>query len=172
MDKYQLLQNIYNIAAELNCDVEFTYDLSGMMYVEENPPRIEIPKDHFWTGESLEKAYAVSLHELGHVYHGHTQGRPPYLNKVHYFTNGVLKSEAEAWKFALENSIVDWSEETKKFALNRCLMSYYEGAQLDKGRTDCRLYNGNRHHYAFTWDNPDEYFWNIAKELGYDNEAV
>jgi hypothetical protein len=167
MDKYKLQQHIYDIGAELNTDIEFTYELSGMMFVEENPPRIEVPKKEIWNVWP-EKCYVVSLHELGHVFHGHTQGRPPYQNKVHYFTNGVLKSEAEAWKFALDNTMIDWSDATKDFALNTCLLSYYRAAISAGGLSGQRLWNGNRHHYAFTYDITDDFFWNVAKELGYE----
>lgn len=167
MNKYQLQQHIYDIAADLNCEVEFTVGMKeAMMYVEENPPRIEVPTKEHWDVWP-EKCYAISLHELGHVYHGHTQGRPPYLNKIYYFKNGVLKSEAEAWKFALNNSLIDWAEETMDYALNICLLSYFKASQWAGNRPD-RLTNGNRHYHLFTWDTPDDYFWNVAKELGYE----
>lgn len=167
MKTKKLKWHIVDIGAELNCCIDWVADSRGaMMFVEERPPRIEIPRKELWESQP-EISYAVSLHELGHVYHKHTQGRPPYESEVFYFENGVLQSEAEAWKFALDNSLVDWAPETKKFALETCLMSYFHSSDP---LTTIYLYNGNRHWHngKYFWDKPTEYFWNVTKELEYE----
>ncbi len=169
--KKELQQHLEQVAEELGCVIEQRKGLHGMMYVEERPPRVEIPtlESHTLTGIGIASpliSYYIGLHELGHVYHGHTQGRPPYKDEVHYFTNGVLKSEAEAWKYALDNAKIPPTERERSFML-RCIMSYYKSARYAPKQKVNRLLNGNRHWFTFQYDEPDEFFWQVAEELGY-----
>jgi hypothetical protein len=156
-------EHIEKLAAELGCkldqDIRFNDPLYGMMFVEEEPPRIEIPvvKDQI--------TYLIALHELGHVYHGHTQARPPYQHKRFYFDNGVLKSEAEAWQWALDNCADEIEDDSRRFIWDKALGSYYHGGYvLLNGKAD-RLWNGNRHHVEFVYDKPDDYFTSIVKRI-------
>jgi hypothetical protein len=106
----------------------------------------------------------VVLHEIGHADMGHTQGRPPFVNSTFYFDHGVLRCEAEAWAWALDmypsedklNSI------TREWMWNTCLGSYYAGARRAGGRGGQRLGNGDRGYVAFTYDEPGDYFWEVA----------
>jgi len=170
----KLQTHLEQVAAELGCVINQRKGLHGMMYVEERPPRVEIPtlESHTLTGIGIASpliSYYIGLHELGHVYHGHTQGRPPYRDEVHYFTNGVLKSEAEAWKYALDHAIIQPTKRERSFML-KCIMSYYKCAKHAPKKKVNRLRNGNRHWFTFQYDEPDEFFWQVAGELGY-NEA-
>lgn len=134
-------------------------EMPGMMFVEYDPPMIEGPVI------CNQRDYVVMLHELGHVEEGHTQGRPGYEGRQYYFDNGVLLSEAEAWWYALNACKEELEQETRNFMWQTCLGSYYRGAKLNRGRKDCVLMNGNRHHVKFEYDVPDEFFWNIADEI-------
>jgi hypothetical protein len=171
MTAKELQQNIEEIANELGCVINQKDNMSGMMYVEEEPPRIEGPiiKDNNIGSKVL--SYYIMLHELGHVYHGHTQGRPPFENKLRYFENGILRSEAEAWKFALDNAIIEPNQKDVDFMIHNCIMSYYESSPADsifKDKTNLvYLYNGDRHYHngKYEWDEADEYFWNVVKQM-------
>lgn len=153
--------HVEQLAAELNCVTVQQANMPGMMFVEFDPPMIEGPT-------ILEqKHFLTMLHELGHVAHGHTQGRPPYQDKTFYFDNGVLKSEAEAWEWALDHcpETEELETATRAFMWNFCMGSYYRGSVAEKGRSGCQLWNGNRHHVRFTWDEPDEFFWSVAERI-------
>ena len=80
-----------------------------------------------------------------------------------YFENGVLKSEAEAWEFALDNSLIEPSEEDRDMML-QCIMSYVRGAEIKHDQLS-RLYNGNRHHHAFYYDQRTVFVDNIIKRI-------
>src|SRR5215204_3397716 len=73
----------------------------GMMYVEfgyfESPAIIGAENPNF--------NYYIGLHELGHMVLGHTQGRAPKSDEKFYFENGVLRSEAQAWEWAMDNAL-------------------------------------------------------------------
>ncbi len=149
----KLRTHLEEIARDLGCKIEWGFE--GMMYAEESPPRIETPflekqEMSFIHIPSVEAAYLVGLHELGHIFYGHTQGRPPHTDKIHYFENGVLRSEAEAWEYALDHSLIEPSEEDRDMML-KCFQSYIKCAELSKGQLK-RLRNGNRHHHAFYYD--------------------
>jgi len=149
-----------SLAADLDCEFRFTDHLHGMMYVEFG--YVEGPEPY-----ESQICFAVGLHELGHVHHGHTQGRPPMGHLRHYFDNGVLRSEAEAWEFALDhfdlrNETVE--DETRSFMWNTCLNSYYSTALSASGST-CYLWNGDRHHIPFVYDEPTEFFWKIKGQI-------
>jgi len=155
------------LANELGCDLRMINpDTPGMMYVEfgyvEGPTIDPNSRNH----PNIESQYMVNLHELGHFAHGHTQGRPPKENEKWYFENGVLKSEAEAWEWALDNRIPEILDyQTIDYMRNRCIGSYYRGSQFERGRKYCVLTNGNRHHVKFEWDVPTDFFWNICSRL-------
>src|SRR5690554_6720365 len=136
-DKYRT--QIVELANLLNCEVRQSecFKNYGMMYVENEPPYIEVPPI------KNQIDYLINLHELGHVYHGHTQGRPPYQDKKFYFENGVLKSEAQAWEWTLDHCIGDVTDESRVFMWDTCLGSYYRGYQEAQGQPT-RLLNGNR----------------------------
>jgi len=159
-------EHVDKIAGELGCLVAQRPGMAGMMYVEYEPPMIEGPV--LGSKFSIEADYYVMLHELGHVFHGHTQGRPPYNEKKFYFENGVLRSEAEAWEYAIDTSLLGpegFSAETGRFMWERCMGTYYQGAVWAGGRGNQRLGNGHRHHVAFTYDEPDAYFWSIKERM-------
>lgn len=153
--------HVNDLAFDLECDVNQAFQMPGMMFVEYEPPMIEGPiiQD--------EKDYFVMLHELGHVALGHTQGRPPHRDKTFYFDNGVLRSEAEAWEFALDAALPsNPSPETRTYMWDTCLRSYYSGLKAwGWGRPGYRLGNGNRHHVAFAPDEPDEFFWQVKARI-------
>ena len=157
MSQYQ--KHIKKLCAEHNIVLVQKPGTPGMMFVEEEPSRIECPTI---TNQS---EYITNLHEIGHCVRGHTQGRPPYQDKKFYFINGVLKSEAEAWEYALDNSIDEWSEASRRFAWDTCLGSYYVGYLHAAGSANNRLLNGNRHHVPFRYDHPNEYFEKIMKRI-------
>lgn len=144
------------LAKELGCRIDYLGYREGMMYVEfgyVEGPKIQNQID-----------YLICLHELGHFAWGHTQGRPPASDKKFYFENGVLKSEAQAWEWALDHCQEEITDESRKFMWDNCLGTYYQGAVESKGRKD-RLGNGNRHHVEFVWDKPDEYFHSIVARI-------
>jgi len=160
-----LQSNIESIAKQLNCVMQQGLNIAGMMYVEERPPRIEGPilaPDIFHP--TIESSYFTMLHELGHVYHKHTQGRPPYQNEKFYFENGVLKSEAQAWEFALDNSLIEPTQIERDVMVHKCIMSYYNSSKTANGKPH-RLWNGNRHWIEFIYDEPDTYFWNVINRM-------
>ena len=164
----KLRTHIEETAHDLGCVIN--WGPPGMMYAEEVPPRIEIPflveqKMGWIQLPSIESAYLCGLHELGHIYYDHTQGRPPYEDKISYFENGVLQSEAEAWRYALDNSLVEPSKEDKAFML-KCITTYYDGAMNAKGSRR-KLWNGDRAYHSFVYDEPTEFFWAVMNDLGY-----
>lgn len=157
---------LYEVARELGCELRLAPDIPGMMYVEFG--YVEGPHPDTSIVYSPQQAFAVGLHELGHFYHGHTQGRPPMSHLRHYFDNGVLQSEAEAWDFALRHLELceeELDESTRMFMRLGCIDSYLRGALESKGRDDCRLWNGNRHHVAFKYDEPTPFFEDVRARL-------
>lgn len=164
MDDYVVYLN--DLADELGCELRLAPDLAGMMYVEFG--YVEGPDPDTSIHHTPQQAFAVGLHELGHFFHGHTQGRPPMGHLTHYFDNGVLRSEAEAWEYALDK-FAEREEEiaqtTRDYMWGRCMRSYYSSAVFAGGRGGQRLWNGNRHHVPFTYDEPDEFFWSIKDRI-------
>lgn len=173
--------HIESLARQLGVTLVQEHNMAGMMFVEEDPPRIEGPTietDVIGVYPNVESKYMVMLHELGHCVWGHTQGRPPHEGEKFYFINGVLKSEAQAWEWALDNRLearyacdnveqvaTALSKTTRDFCWGLCLNSYLHGQIAAKGLPGQRLGNGNRHHVAFTYDEPDEFFWGIKTRL-------
>lgn len=153
--KYQ--KHIDDLAKKLGCRVNQLPQLPGMMYVELG----------YVEGPIIENQihYLTLLHELGHFAHGHTQGRPPENNKKFYFENGVLKSEAQAWEWALDHCIDEIQLESRFFIWDTCLGSYYSIGYIHEQGKPARLWNGNRHHIEFIYDDPDEYFNSIVKRI-------
>jgi hypothetical protein len=146
-----------------------------MMYVEfgyvEGPP---IEDDHFTRYGVMDgqQSYFIALHELGHFALGHTQGRPPKEKETFYFDNGVVKSEAQAWEWALDNSLESPDERTRRFMVRRCLDSYRTGARFSGGGLS-RLTNGNRDWVAFRYDDPDtEYVLGVRERLLHGSVGV
>lgn len=157
---------LLDLARELGCNMYLGPDTAGMMYVEFG--YVEGPNPDNSPSYTPQQCLAVGLHELGHYYHGHTQGRPPMGHLTEYFDRGVLRSEAEAWEYALTHfekreEIIE--EETRRFMWHHCLNSYYMGALASAGRSDCQLWNGDRHHVKFTYDEADEFFFSIRDAL-------
>jgi hypothetical protein len=157
--------HLSELAAELGCDLRLHYRNEGMMYVEFG--YVEGPDfgNGFYTDEQV---YMVALHELGHFAHGHTQGRPPKENERFYFDNGVLYSEAQAWSWALNNSLFGhYDFTTATFMRDRCIGSYWAGALMDGygGKPRHVLRNGNRHHVKFAWDEPEVFFYGLIARL-------
>ena len=156
--------HIEQLAGIMGVKITQAPGMPGMMYVEERPPRIEIAtidETAYWCYPSEPQAkYFAAMHELGHCFYRHTQGRPPHGDEHFYFDNGVLKSEAQAWDWALANCLDDLKQTTREFAL-RCFSSYRNAAlkRIKAGtNTNNRLGNGDRHHIAFEWDDPYDEF--------------
>jgi hypothetical protein len=156
LDRYQA--HVNSLAAELGCEVRQEPHMInwGMMYVEFNYVEGPIITDV--------SDYLILLHELGHFALGHTQGRPPKQDQRFYFDNGVLRSEAEAWNWALDRSSPGLAVKTRRFIWDVCLGSYYKSYLSCKGSTT-RLGNGNRHHVAFVFDHPDSYFADTVRRI-------
>jgi hypothetical protein len=156
---------LYDLARELGCGLRMAPNLEGMMFVEFG--YVESPDPENSSQYTPQQAFAVGLHELGHFYHGHTQGRPPMGDLTYYFDNGVLQSEAEAWQFALEHfdkRSEQIEDATRVFMAERCIGSYHSAAQ-NMGARPTRLFNGDRHHVSFTYDVPTPFFYEIRTQL-------
>lgn len=170
MSIYQ--DHIEQLAGVLNVKIVQAPGMPGMMYVEESPSRIEIAtidnKVYKWYPSEPQTKYIAALHELGHCFLNHTQGRPPHQHATYYFQNGVLKSEAQAWDFALKHCTDTLKEVTRQFML-WCFSSYRTHAlDLIKhgANTNVRLPNGNRHYVSFEYDDPyDPYVVSILEQL-------
>jgi hypothetical protein len=136
------------------------HNIHGMMYVEFG--YFESPAIH--GAKSPIFNYYIGMHELGHMVHGHTQGRPPKSDEVFYFTNGVLRSEAQAWEWAMDNALVEPDEFTRNQMWYTCMGSYYNGG-FNHGRP--RLMNGNRDYCpeGVVWDKADDYFWSVKERM-------
>jgi hypothetical protein len=149
-------KQVESLAKEFGCRIDMRPNLFGMMYVELG--YIEVP--------TIENQihYITGLHELSHFANGHTQGRPPHQDKRFYFDNGVLRSEADAWRGALDWCLDEVQEATRRFMWDFCLGSYYMHA-IECGQKPTRLMNGNRHHVEFVYDKPDAYFTSIVKRI-------
>ncbi len=147
------------LAQRLGCQVrQIASKGSGMMYVEFGYVEAPVIRD--------QEDYMVNLHELGHFAHGHTQGRPPKEDEKFYFENGVLRSEAQAWEWALDNAVgMRLTPATRRFMWDRCLSSYYRGYLMAGGKPGRRMWNGNRHHVRFTYDKPDDYFGSVVRRI-------
>lgn len=148
--------HLEELAKELGCKVHFSTNPVGMMYVEFGYIETPFPDDQF--------KYMVGLHELGHIAWGHTQGRPPHTDKTFYFDNGVLKSEAQAWEWALDHTKEALDYTTRLEMWDSCLGAYYSYSQ-HYNDIPTRLTNGNRHYVEFIFDKPDSYFWSIVERI-------
>lgn len=158
---------------------------AGMMYVEfgyiEGPILDESLIGHY---PNLETKYLTCLHEIGHFVCGHTQGRPlndyyrgeatagfdlEWEDREWYFNNGVLKSEAEAWNWALDHCRIpsdDIAPETRRFMWDTCLGSYFRHAQAVGFETPGQLlYNGDRGYVSFAYGKPDRYFYQTKRRI-------
>lgn len=158
--------HLEQLCKDLGVKLVQKYDLPGMMFVEEDPPRIEspllVPCDIV---PNVRVGYMAGVHEVGHVEHGHTQGRPPYDDQTFYFDNGVLRSEAEAWEFALDNHIAELTARDSSYMADHLFGSYIMSAKRMNGKP-LRLPNGNRHYVEFTFDDPnDPYVQSILHRL-------
>jgi hypothetical protein len=153
-DAYQ--EHIDRLARELGCRVDQRPKMPGMMYVElgyVEGPTIENQRD-----------YLAVLHELGHFALGHTQGRPPHPEAREYFSNGVLRSEAQAWEWAMNECQDNIEDSSRRFMWDFCLGSYYVHS-LRIGTKPTRMPNGGRHHIEFVFDVPDHYFASVVKQI-------
>lgn len=156
---------LYDLARELGCGLRLGPNFAGMMFVEFG--YVEGPHPYQSSEFTPQQAFAVGLHELGHFAHGHTQGRPPLGHLKFYFENGVLRSEAEAWAFALghfQEREEEIDPKTRTFMHDRCIGSYYTSAQF-AGKRPTRLHNGDRHYIEFTYDVPDAFFHSVRAQL-------
>jgi hypothetical protein len=154
---YKYNRQIEHLSKELGCKVHQGYNMPGMMYVEFG--YIEVPTIHD------QKDYLVNLHELGHFALGHTQGRPPAREQRYYFDNGVLKSEAQAWEWAMDRSITRLTDNTRRFIWDTCLGSYYEYGFIGMKGRPSTLRNGNRNYVTFIYDKPTTYFAKIVRRM-------
>lgn len=156
------IKHLRALAAELGCGLRLAPNIQGMMYVEFGYVEGPTPSaDSLWGGAL--GAYYVNLHELGHFALGHTQGRPPKDVERFYFDNGVLHSEAQAWEWALDKGKKPPSDRVR-YLMDFCLSSYYNG-YVEQDGSPYRLQNGDRHHVEFVFDEPDRYFWSIARRM-------
>ena len=148
--------HINELAIKLNCRLVQQANMPGMMFVEFG----------YIEGPIIENQihYLTMLHELGHQFNGHTQGRPPHSDKTHYFDNGVLKSEAEAWDYCLNNCDEEIEDASRTFMWDYCLGSYYRHAVL-YGDKPCKLLNGDRGYVEFIWDKPDDFFIGVVNRI-------
>ena len=153
-------RHLDELSRDMGCDLVQGLDMPGMMYVEMG--YVEGPTLNSNMG--LLNSYYVCLHELGHFALGHTQGRPPHQDQVEYFRNGVLRSEAEAWEWAMDNALVPPNSLTRLFMWDTCLGSYYRHAVSLAGKPT-RLTNGSRHFVEFTYDPPDDYFRAVRERI-------
>ena len=154
VEAYQ--EHIDRLARGMGCEVRQRPKLGGMHYVEMGYVEGPIIRD--------QQDYLALLHELGHFALGHTQGRPPYDDQRYYFDNGVLRSEAEAWEWALNECLDIPTYKSRRFMWDYCLGSYYQASLKEAGRL-ARLPNGNRGHVEFLWDKPDAYFWSVVGQI-------
>lgn len=149
-------EHIDRLAREMGCEVRQGPKVGGMMYVELGyvvGPIIETQRD-----------YLAVLHELGHFALGHTQGRPPRTGDRFYFDNGVLRSEAQAWHWAMRECAEPLEDASRRFMWDWCLGGYYQHS-LREGKTPTRLHNGDRGHVEFVFDEPDAYFASVVAEI-------
>jgi len=148
--------HVEQLADDLGCQLVQEAGLSGMMYVEHG--YVEGPL------VCCQRDYLAVLHELGHFELGHTQGRPPYEGKRWYFDNGVLRSEAEAWEWALDQMKGDLEDGSRRFMWDECLGSYYLGYLTAAGKPS-RLGNGGRSYVQFVYDTPGRYFRRVVRRI-------
>lgn len=162
----ELQDHLNELQENLECRLIQKPGAAGMMYVEFGYVEGPTLDGHGGPYPSMEARYLTCLHEFGHFAHGHTQGRPPKNDERHYFDNGVLRSEAEAWEWAMDNSQVSCpAKPARDFMWHTCLGSYYRASLLEKG-DECQLWNGNRHWVKFAWDKPDDLFWQVQRRMG------
>jgi hypothetical protein len=157
MDQLQQYQwQVAKLATELKCRLYQSPNMIPMMYVEfgyVEGPTIESQID-----------YLACLHELGHFALGHTQGRPPKESERFYFTNGVLRSEAQAWEFALNLCLDEPTPESRK-TMEWALKTYWD-ACLKADGYPTRIHDpGDRHHVRFVYDLPDRYFMAVLDRI-------
>jgi hypothetical protein len=163
--------HIEDLARWLGCEYRWVYGGEGMMYVEfgyvEGPPIAEVVPYKYGKNLTAQQAYYIALHELGHYAYGHTQGRPPKSDETHYFDNGVIKSEAEAWEWAMNEAHEEMHDTTRRWAVTDCINTYRDHARYAfKFKTPSRLHNGNRHYVEFLFDNPDtEYVIGVVERM-------
>lgn len=185
-----LNEHLSILAEQLGCELRMSGDTPGMMWVEwgrVEGPALDGEGENIpgYSGRypDISSRYYVNLHELGHYAHGHTQGRETtsrwYEGKIvehpngprWYFDNGVLKSEAQAWEWALDNACYPPTKECALFMWNTCMGSYYAGSTPGQ-----RVFLGNGDRAYVTdakWDTPDAYFWSIRKRmLSYTEEKA
>jgi len=189
MELKEMQEHLTQLASWEGVRLDQAPNMAGMMYVEfgyvEGPTIEEDPSfPHYPNAESR---YLVCLHEIGHYNYGHTQGRPwtdeyrrkafggpseddhYWTNRQHYFDNGVLRSEAEAWNYALDQCKIPDEEiklETRNFMWYTCLGSYFENARLVGFTTPGqRLGNGDRAYVPFAYGKPDHYFFQTKRRI-------
>ena len=151
-------EHVERLAAELGCELRQAPGREGMHHVEHG----------FIEGPTIrnQRDYLAILHELGHFACGHTQGRPPNHDETFYFDNGVLRSEAQAWHWAMDRCKEPLEYDSRRFMWDFCLGSYYRGHLL-LGTKPHRMGNGNRGHVWFVYDEPDIYFaWIVHRMQG------
>ena len=148
--------HVDRLARELGCRVVQQPRMPGMMFVEKG----------YIEGPTIESQihYLTLLHELGHFAHGHTQGRPPHTNLRYYFEHGVLRCEAEAWRWALDACSELLEAASRFFMWDDCLGSYYQGA-VWAGDRPSTLANGDRAYVTFVYDKPDAYFMAVMRDI-------
>ncbi len=147
--------HIDQLAREMGCRVDQRPGEPGMMWVEfgrVSGPTIENQQD-----------YLAVLHELGHFALGHTQGRQA-PSDIYYFDNGVLRSEAEAWEWAMNECCEPVTYKSRRFMWDYCLGSYYQNSLELAGRPT-RLHNGDRGHIEFVYDEVDAFFAAVVMQL-------
>jgi hypothetical protein len=156
-DEYQA--HVDRLAREMGCQVRQAPKKPGMMYCEfgyVEGPTIENQQD-----------YLAILHELGHFALGHTQGRPPNTNERYYFDNGVLRSEAEAWEWAMNQCQEIIEPKSRIFMWDFCLGSYYQSAlRTPPGQpTHFPPGHGDRHYVEFVFDEVDAFFFAVVQQM-------
>lgn len=191
MNLENMQQNLTRLAQIEGCTLTQKSNIPGMMYVEfgwVEGPLIENGISLEGRYPNAQSRYLTCLHELGHFHWGHTQGRPWVSDTVNYeeladrsywehywgsneeyFNNGVLKSEAQAWNYALDKCDIPSAEiepETRRFMWDTCLGSYFNHARAVGFDTPGqRLYNGDRHYITFAYGRPSQYFSQTKRRI-------
>lgn len=124
----------YQIAEDLNCKVWLEEDIYPQ-YFWDNDPEVFAPPP------TNQFRFLVLVHELGHIRLKHVQEIAsnstnlwiPQRIPGSYFTNGILRSEVQAWEFALSN-LHELLEENSRYWIRFYLQTYLTEAERSKGR--------------------------------------
>lgn len=132
MTPAQLTHDVLDKAQKLGVHVVFDAEPFGAYYMPifrslHTQPILDFgivtaPDSSFSVHETPEVAYFVALHELGHAATLPEEASNPFM--IHRRTEeSVLRYEAEAWKWALDNTIIPVTAEMREMA--RAALEHY-----------------------------------------------